>query len=100
MFDCLYKLGKSAAVENPIANVKAVAAVGKDGGAVMLAYYNDDDDCTEVREFDLALTGTDAVTAVVSVLDEDNDCTETTVGITDGAVHLSMKKNSVVLVKV
>ncbi|MBQ2725033.1 MAG: hypothetical protein IJF78_04935 [Clostridia bacterium] len=100
MFDCLYRLGNAAAVDNPVPGVKAVAASGENGGAIMLVYYNDDDGCTDTREFDLPLIGTDAETAVVSLLYEEHDCTETTVTVTDGAVHLVMKKNSVVLVKV
>ena len=100
MFDKLYKLGKSAAMVNPVPDVKAAAAVGEDGGAVMLAYYNDDDDSDEVRGFDLVLNGTDAETAVLSLLDEEHDCEETTVKLENSAVHLVMKKNSVVLVRV
>ena len=100
MFDTLYKLGREVRTENAVHDVKIAAAAGKTDGAVMLAYYNDNDDDTTVREFDLVLEGTDAETAVVSLLDEDNDCTETMVAVTDGTVHLVMKKNSVVLVKV
>ena len=100
MFDTLYKMGNAVSVKNCAAGVKAAAAVGDGTGAVMLSYYNDDDDCRDVREFDLVLDGTKAENAVVAVLDEDNDCTETTLSITDGMVHLILKKNSVVLVKV
>ncbi len=99
MFAELYELGQAADVDNPLPDVKAAAAVGESGQAVMLSYYHDDDSVTASADFDLYLNGLTSDRVTVTVVDEVRTMETTEYPVTNGKITLSMPKNSFLLVK-
>ena len=99
MFSELYNLGNAAVVDNAVKDIKAVAAVSEAGQAVMLSYYSDDDESTEVKEFELALSGMTSDKVIIEVLDLEHTMTKSEAVTTNGRIKLTMMKNSVVLIK-
>ena len=74
MFNKLYQLGTAVGFSSDDATVYGVAAVGKNGGAVMLTYYEDLDEAEKKQvKLDLASLPASPVKVTVRVLDADHD---------------------------
>ncbi len=99
MFSELYKLGQAVSIDNPLAEVKAAAASGEAGQAVMLSHYNDDDSSTAPAEFELVLSGLTADHVSVEVVDGEYTMEKTELAVENGKITLSMPKNSFLIVK-
>ena len=74
MFNKLYQLGTAASFESDDGTVYGAAAVGENGGAVMLTYYDDLDEGEKKQvKLNLASLPASPVKMTVRVLDADHD---------------------------
>ena len=96
MFNTLYKLGNACNCEYEEDNIYAAAAREENCTAVMISYFNDDDNCSDIREIELNFEG-GAKSYDIFLLDEEKDA-ENIGEIVSGA-FLEMKPNTVVLLK-
>jgi hypothetical protein len=96
MFNELYKLGSAYRCKTDAAGIYAAAARDGDTSAVMIAYFTDDDACTEVRELTLDLkNGADAYE--VLLLDSEKDCEG--IGSVNAGDTIRMMPNTVCLLR-
>ena len=96
MFNELYKLGTSYEVKVDCEDVYCVAAKNGNDEAVMISFYNDNDNDTSVKTTDLDITGGKEEYEIY-LLDEDNNADK--VGIYKKGTPLEIKHNTVILLK-
>lgn len=94
MFNRLYTLGNEAELEGLPDGVCGVAAKGKDGAAVELAYYSYDEN-GETKEFSLNVSGVDPSRVRVTAVDREHCGEEIRLELS----HLVMKPNTVLLIE-
>ena len=95
MFNELYKLGTSYEVKVDCEDVYCVAAKNGNDEAVMISFYNDNDEDNSEKIIELDLNGKDEYD--IYLLDEEHDCEK--VGTYKKGEQLKIKHNTVILLK-
>jgi len=96
MFNELYKLGKSYDVKIEAEDVYCVVAKNGEDEAIMLCFYNDNDEDNSEKIIDLEINDGKEQYEIY-LLDEEHNCEN--VGIYRNGTQLKIKHNTVVLLK-
>lgn len=96
MFGTLYKLGNGCKCVSDNKNIYAAAARNDGEKAVMISYYTDDDNCSEILDISLDFIGS-AENFRMYLLDSDKDAE--LVGMVQNGSVISLSPNTVCLLK-
>ncbi|MBQ0101883.1 MAG: hypothetical protein KBT31_03705, partial [Firmicutes bacterium] len=83
MFSDLYALGTEVETAEVTDGVSALAATDGEKGAIMLAYYTDDDEATEEKTVSVIVSGLDLDKADICLVDKDSSNAKKTVDLSD-----------------